>query len=142
MWNTSTFITGGYKNDSKNPTPPNPYLRYYVSNFPNKVKELNSVSENVELTLTSSDKGDAPVYRWLNTSNNNEFYLLENIQNSGRYSGINESGIIIWHINKNGSNSKPINSKYLVTVVEADGNNDLLKGTRNYKDLFNSNRRS
>jgi M6 family metalloprotease-like protein len=72
--------------------------------------------------------GTNTAYVFYNPGNGAEHYLLENRQASGRDSAIPDSGLAIWHIDRNGNNSfnqATPSEHYQVTLVQADGNWDL-----------------
>ncbi|MBU2501124.1 M6 family metalloprotease domain-containing protein [bacterium] len=68
------------------------------------------------------------IYKFDNPGAANEYWLVENRQQTARDANIPDSGLAIWHIETNGNNSDnqmtPANH-YLVTLVQADGNWDL-----------------
>lgn len=66
----------------------------------------------------------------VNTSVSNEYFLIENRQRLGKDSDLNGSGLAIWHINTNKTNSirNNVNADETlkgVDLEEADGNDDL-----------------
>ena len=84
--------------------------------------------------LTSSQSGlSAPsatntIYKYNHPTQSNEYYLIENRQQTGRDAGLPASGLAIWHIDTNGNNSwnqMTPTQHFLVTLVQADGRWDL-----------------
>jgi M6 family metalloprotease-like protein len=76
------------------------------------------------------------VYKFRRTGHNDEYYLIENRQKTGRDAGLPDQGLAIWHIDTNGDNSNQQMTPslhYLVTLVQADGRWDL-ENNRNYGD--------
>jgi M6 family metalloprotease-like protein len=68
------------------------------------------------------------VYKYEHPSLANEYYLIENRQQTGRDSGLPDAGLAIWHVDEFGSNDlqdMTFARHYLVTLVQADGNWDL-----------------
>ncbi|CDM67269.1 M6 family metalloprotease domain-containing protein [Clostridium bornimense] len=127
--------------DAKNPAPPDPYCRNVISGW-NSVIDLNSYSDGYKVTANSSTDGTQPVYKW-SGENSNEYYLIENIKKSGRYKSMPDEGLMIWHVDENGSNSNQETSKakhYELSVVQADNKMEL-ENKVNYGadgDLFHS----
>ncbi|MDS0524489.1 M6 family metalloprotease domain-containing protein [Clostridium sp. SHJSY1] len=129
-----TYSLMSFLSDAKNPAPPDPYCRNVISGWNTNIN-LNSYSNGTTLTATSDNNGNHPVFKW--TGNNpNEYYLIENLQKTGRYSYIPDSGIAVWHIDEDGDNSNYSNtpsSHYKVSIEQADNRLDLEKA-RNYGD--------
>lgn len=62
--------------------------------------------------------------------------MIENISKTGRWAKIPDEGLIIWHIDENGSNNwqdMTYEKHYMVSVEQADGEFDL-EGNINYGD--------
>jgi M6 family metalloprotease-like protein len=114
--------------NEKNPVPPDPYCRNIISgwNAPNNMDEYKA---GTTFVAAADKNGNTLSYKWSgNTSN--EYYLIENIQKSGRYADVPDAGLAIWHVDENGDNSKndmTSNSHYIVSLEQADGNFDLEK---------------
>lgn len=143
-----TYSLMSFLSNPKNPAPPDPYCRDIISGW-NTTVNLNSYSNGSTLTATSDNNGNHPVFKWTGT-NPKEYYLIENLQKTGRYSYIPDSGLAIWHIDEAGDNSNYSNtpsSHYKVSIEQADnkleieksknygGSGDLYKG--GYKTVFN-----
>jgi M6 family metalloprotease-like protein len=64
------------------------------------------------------------IYRISHPTLSNEYYLIENRQQSGRDVDLPDDGLAIWHIDTDGNNSwnhMTPDSHYVVTLVQADG---------------------
>lgn len=121
-----TYSLMSYLSDPKNPAPPDPYCRNVISGW-NTVIDLNSYSDGNKLTANSSTNGTQPVYKW-SGKNSNEYYLIENIKKNGRYKSMPDEGLMIWHVDEDGSNSNQASSKarhYQLSVVQADNKMEL-----------------
>lgn len=106
----------------KNPTPPDPYCRNIISGWNNTVN-LNSYSKGSTITTYADPKATQTVYKW-NGSQPNEYFLVENIKKTGRYSNVPDEGLLIWHVEEKGVNdfNQMTSSKhYKVSVEQADG---------------------
>ena len=115
-----------YNADAKNPLPPDPYCRNVISGW-NSVVDLNSYSNGQKVTANSSKNANQAVYRW-SRSNSKEYYLIENIKKSGRYASMPDEGLMIWHVDEDGSNSNQSVSKakhYQLSVVQADNKMEI-----------------
>jgi M6 family metalloprotease-like protein len=67
-------------------------------------------------------------YKFDRPAHSNEYYLVENRQQTARDAGLPDAGLAIWHIDTLGDNSNnemTPESHYLVTLVQADGRWDL-----------------
>ncbi len=93
-------------------------------------------------TLTSPQTGLAApasgnvVYKYDHPTLANEYYLVENRQQSGRDAYLYDAGLAIWHVDTDGSNDYEQQTPqyhYAVTLVQADGNWDL-ENFNNYGD--------
>ncbi|MCR4945107.1 MAG: M6 family metalloprotease domain-containing protein [Clostridium sp.] len=143
-----TYTIMSYISDIKNPAPPDPYCRSIIAGWNNAI-DLNSIN-NSKIEADSSEAGTHSVYKWTNTSNPREYYLIENLERKGRYVTIPDFGLMIWHIDETGDNSRPEGttySHYQVSVVQADGRKEIEQSYNNgalgdlfyggYKDSFN-----
>ncbi len=89
-----------------------------------------------DVTTYSTQQFDIPapvsssnrIYKFDNPGHPNEYWLVENRQQTARDTHIPDNGLAIWHIDTNGNNSNnemtPA-SHYLVTLMQADGFWDL-----------------
>lgn len=118
---------GGYSlmsgsSNPKNPAPPDPYCRNIISGW-NSTVSLNSYSKGSTITTYADPKATQTVYRW-NGSKSNEYFLIENIKKTGRYSNMPDEGLLIWHVDENGNNNynqMTSSRHYKVSVEQADG---------------------
>lgn len=123
-----TYSIMSYISDVKNPAPPDPYCRNIIAGW-NTTVDLNSLN-NSKVEADSSDNGTQKVYKWSNSANSKEYYLIENLERKGRYRSIPDDGLIIWHIDENGENSRyegTAYSHYQVAVVQADNKREIEK---------------
>lgn len=143
-----TYSIMSYISDVKNPAPPDPYCRNIITGW-NTTVDLNSIN-NSKIEADSSDNGTQKVYKWSNSANPKEYYLIENLERKGRYRSIPDDGLIIWHIDENGENSRYEGTAYRhyqVAVVQADNKREIEKNINSggagdlfyagYKDTFN-----
>jgi len=127
-----------------NPIPPNPYLR--------DIKGWESVMVfprlwGVQYFLQSNSNTS---YKYLNPDNSYEFFYIDSRTKTGRNSSLPDDGLVIWHIDEDGSNNNEQmtpSQHYLVSVEQADGlfhleygsniggSNDLFHA--GYRDIFN-----
>ncbi|MFH1501598.1 MAG: M6 family metalloprotease domain-containing protein, partial [Candidatus Eisenbacteria bacterium] len=87
------------------------------------------------LTVLSATQAGIPVssasnvvYKMPRPGHSNEYYMVENRQQTGRDTYVRDNGLAIWHVDTNGDNSDQQQTPslhYLVTLVQADGNWDL-----------------
>lgn len=139
-----------YISDVKNPTPPDPYCRNIISGWNNTV-DLNSIN-NSRVEADSSENGTQTVYKWSSSSNSKEYYLIENIEKSGRYTSSPDDGLMIWHVDENGDNGNyegTADKHYMLSVVQADDKKEIEKNINSgdtgdlfyagYKDSFSYN---
>ncbi|MDD5457974.1 MAG: M6 family metalloprotease domain-containing protein [Phycisphaerae bacterium] len=126
LGNFCLMSSGG---SNTNPVPPNPYLRdfcgwqtaidiYGIGGL------YNAVSNGFEM------------YRYVNSGNDREFFLIESILRTGRWSYCPDEGLAIWHIDKDGDNDNEQMTPtlhYMVSLEQADNDFDLENGS-NYGD--------
>ncbi|OOM72735.1 F5/8 type C domain protein [Clostridium puniceum] len=120
--------------NEKNPTPPDPYCRDIISGW-NTPISMNSYGDGTTFTAVADGTGHQYSYKW-SGKNSNEYFLIENIQKTGRYADLSSEGLAIWHIDEKGDNSKnsmTANSHYLLSLEQADGKFDL-EHNKNYYD--------
>ncbi|MEI6577176.1 MAG: M6 family metalloprotease domain-containing protein [Bacteroidota bacterium] len=98
---------------STNPVPPNPHFRSNAG-----------WGKVVDVTFTNGLNIDTAnsltCYKYRNLNDTNEFFLLENRAQSGRSFMIEDQGLTIWHIDRNGDNQTMHHEVYLVHA-----NNDI-----------------
>jgi len=106
-----------------NPSAPNPYLRQRAGwQTPIELNEMNSPS----IIHAPANAFTSYIYR--HPSSSNEFFLVENVKKEGRWKNLPGSGLLIWHIDENGSNNNEQmtpSMHYMVSLEQADGLFDL-----------------
>ncbi len=125
----------------KNPAPPDPYCRNIISGW-NSTVSMNNYPKGSTITTYVEPKATQTVYRW-NGSKPNEYFLIENIKKTGRYTNMPDEGLLIWHVDENGVNDynqMTYSRHYQVSVEQADGLYELEKNIYRYSsnDLFHS----
>lgn len=114
----------GSSADPKNPIPPNPYLRMLAGWLKPKHIHLSDTSQQITIKSDSDD-----VYQVSNTHNPHEFFLIQAVNQTGRYEGMPDRGLLVWHIDEYGDANKnqqmTRTSHYRVAVEQADGRFDL-----------------
>lgn len=124
----------------------NPYSRCVISRF-YEIHWLNGLPDG---TVVSIPAGRRDVYGYINTKNNNEMFLIENIRKKGEWATFPGEGLLIWHIDKKGNNNyqhMTAEKHYITSIEQADGRFDLERNVNNgdagdlfyagYKDKFN-----
>jgi len=103
-----------WSGDDFNPVPPNPHF-WSNAGWGNvvNVTYFNGVNTDTCNNLTC--------YKYINTADTSEFFLLENMRQTGRYTFIPDEGLAIWHIDRNGDNQTTHHEVYL---EHANNNND------------------
>ena len=127
---------GNQAAEEKNPTPPQPYLRW-KSGWLTPTAPVNGAN-----TLPCSLKNALLLTK--PGSGGKEHYLLAGFRNTGRMGGYAGSGLAVFHIDENkDGNVEPERTQekhYEAALVQADGRNDLetAEGRANAEDLFYS----
>jgi len=111
-----------------NPAPPNPYFRNVLAGW-GEPETLNNLNSNTTASVQANQVG-AQVFK---RNTEKEFFMVENIEATGRWSHFGTSGLYIWHVeSEKGNNS---NTSYmtpelhaLVSLEQADGRFDLERG--------------
>jgi|GEM_PF-4488769 len=137
------LMSGG---GSTNPPPPNPHCRTVLAGWGTS-NVLNGLPNQTQVSVTA---GNLTPYRW-NGPNANEYFFIENIRRTGRWTNMPDEGLLIWHIEANGNNSNEqmtASSHYQVSVEQADGLFDLERNVNaggandlfhlGNRDIFNS----
>lgn len=127
--------TGGYSLmsgciDTGNPFPPDPYCRNIISGW-HTTYNLNGFEDQSIISADSSLDGSHSVYKW-SGNDEEEYFLIENVNQTGRYAAMPAKGLMIWHVDEDGDNSynQMTSSKhYMVSVEQADGLFELENGT-------------
>jgi len=113
--------------DSKNPAPPCAYLRDFAGW--DAVTDITGMAEGTVLSLIPSIINATYMYR--NESNSNEMFYIEARRRADRYKTFADSGFLIWHVDRDGSNDNEYGSStshYLVSLEQADNRFDLENG--------------
>ncbi|AQT67729.1 M6 family metalloprotease domain protein [Anaerohalosphaera lusitana] len=143
--------TGGYclmsSGHGTNPQVPNPYFRD-LRGWENIV----DITDDMPGTVRTHTANSHTTFRYSHPTNYKEFFLVESRRRVGRHTGIPDEGMLIWHVDADGSNNNEQMteaSHYKVSVEQADGRFDLENGTNsggsgdlfhaNYRDVFNDN---
>lgn len=114
---------GGYcvmaTSGGKNPRPPNPYLRDLKG-----WETIIDVTDDAPGTLRTHQANSFTTYRYSHPTNSREFFLVESRLKTGRHASIPDEGLLIWHIDEDGSNNREQmtpQQHYRVSVEQADG---------------------
>ncbi len=118
--NRFCLMSGG--GSGTNPVPMNPYFRY--RNGWLEYEDITSV-QNGSYELISNDPLRAVIYN--NSSNSNEAFIIEALSQTGRYARIPGSGMVVWKLNKNGTNTKADQNNPLLAVAGGTGTGALIK---------------
>lgn len=100
-------------NNSKYPTQPNPYFRYLEGWI-----DLVDITNARQGTVYTAYANAHSAYKY--TGSGDELFLIENRAQKGWSTGLAGNGIVIWHINKKGSNINKSSDDY-IAVEQADG---------------------
>ncbi|MDP4181586.1 MAG: hypothetical protein Q8942_10875, partial [Bacillota bacterium] len=124
----------------------NPHARCVISRF-YTIKWLNGLPDG---SVVSVPAGSRDVFGYINTKNNNEMFIVENIRKTGDWSKFPGEGLVVWHIDKKGNNNyqdMTASKHYITSVEQADGKFDMEKNVNSgdtgdffragYKDKFN-----
>src|SRR5512133_134885 len=124
-------------NGSTNPVPPNAFYRSLMGWI--TLKEISKDPLGTAYKLPA-DLNNALVYTGTSATSAQEMFVVEARRRTGRNATLPDSGLIIWHIDKAGSNTEAGKNDYVVPE-QADGKNDLeLKvNNGNIGDLFRAN---
>jgi len=118
-----------YGASNTNPVQPCAYLKY-TAGWASRVF-LTTPQIGVSVSSTYNQ-----IYKYEHPTQSNEYYLIENRQQTGRDSPLPDDGLAIWHIDTNGNNDHQQQTPelhYEVTLVQADGDWDL-ENDRNMGD--------
>ncbi len=131
--------TGNYdlmsNSGDRNPLLPDPYCTYRISGWGSATR-LNDYTEKSSFTANSNSH-NLFIYE---TSNPNEYFIIENMQKTGRRQNLPDEGLAIWHIDESGDNTDPSGTHYKVSLEQADGLNHLENAINSGHDgdLFHS----
>jgi len=121
---TFCIMSGG--GHGVNPSAPNPYLRQRAGwQTPIELNEMNSPS------IIHAPANTFTSYIYTHPTLSNEFFLIENVKKEGRWKNLPGSGLLIWHIDENGSNNNEQmtpSMHYMVSLEQADGLFELENG--------------
>ncbi len=116
-----TFCLMCYGTSSTNPQEPCAYMKYLAGW--STVTTLTASTTGLTVPANSN-----VTYKMSHPTDWNEYYLIENRQQSGRDNGLPDAGLAIWHVDEYGSNNHnqaTPTQHYECTLVQADGNWDL-----------------
>jgi M6 family metalloprotease-like protein len=98
-----------------NPVYPNPYFL-----------SKNGYGKTIDVTTSGANVNDASneltFYKYRNTSNSKEFFLVQARIKTGRGTGYPDQGVTIWRINTAGDNQT---TTHAVSLVHANNNKDV-----------------
>jgi len=107
---------------STNPVPPNPFYRNVLAGW-GEPQIINNFTPNSTISIPANQVS-AHIYR---RNNDREFFVIENIQATGRWTGISAPGLYIWHadddkrsVSNTQSDMTPARH-FHVSVEQADG---------------------
>ncbi len=118
-----------YGASDTNPAEPSAYMKYLAGWA--DITALVGPQANLPVPA-----GVNTIYKYDNPYAANEYYLIENRQQTGRDASIPDHGLAIWHVDEYGNNDyeqMTTQYHYEVTLVQADGDWDL-EYRRNYGD--------
>jgi len=114
---------GGYcimaSSGGRNPRPPNPYFRDLKG-----WETIIEITNDAPGTLRYHQANSFTTYRYSHPLDPEEFFLVESRLKTGRHEGIPDEGLLIWHIDEDGSNNNEqmtAQKHYRVSVEQADG---------------------
>lgn len=119
-----------------NPVPPCAYLRDLCGW--DAVTDITTIAEGTILSLLPNTNTSF-IYR--NANNENEMFYIESRRRKGRSATLPDSGFMIWHVDREGSNDFEAGTPrehYLVSLEQADGGFHLESGWNQGRpgDLF------
>jgi M6 family metalloprotease domain len=116
---------GEYANNGYTPTP---YTAWEKMQMGWNV-DIVDLSNNKTITMDKTTEEGGTVYKIKNSKNSNEYFLIENIQQTGWNSGAMYHGLQVYHVNDPADNNILINTHLNETpnkpgmgIVPADGN--------------------
>lgn len=96
-----------------NPVPPNPYFLFTVGWA--SLVDTNDWGARIIFDTAN----DLVFYRYRNLNNLKEFYILNTVRKTGRYTNVPDEGLCIWRIDEDGDNQT---TRHLVYLVHANNN--------------------
>jgi immune inhibitor A len=114
---------GEYANNSYTPTP---YTAWEKKQM-NWDVDIIDLKDDKTITMNKTTEEGGPVYKISNSKNTNEYFLIENIQQTGWNSGAQYHGLQIYHVNDQNiiniyTHLNNIAGKPGMCIVPADGN--------------------
>lgn len=103
----------------RNPRPPNPHFRDRRG-----WETIIEIADDAPGTLRYHQANSFTTYRYSHPTNSREFFLVESRLQTGRHEGMPDEGLLIWHIDRDGSNNNEQmtpQQHYRVSVEQADG---------------------
>jgi len=133
---------GGYclmaSSGGRNPRPPNAHFRDLRG-----WETIIDITNDPPGTLRTHQANSFTTFRYSHPTNEREFFLVESRLKTGRNAGLPDEGLLIWHIDRDGSNNNEQmtpEKHYRVSVEQADGQfhleRDINGGGSN--DLFHA----
>jgi M6 family metalloprotease-like protein len=122
--------------DAKNPARPCAYLRDYSG-----WDVVTDITDMTSGTIFSVFPNSNSSFMFRNKSNSSEMFYIEGARRTGRSKTLPDSGFMIWHVDRKGSNNseqRTSSSHYLVSLEQADNLFELEQGKNNGNkgDLF------
>lgn len=130
------FDVMAYGGSNQNPVPPNAYFRE-ICGWETPVDITNATPGTV-FTHTSNS---GTSFRYSHPTKANEFFIIESRRIADRNASLPDEGLMIWHVDTNGSNDYQAMTPslhYLVSLEQADGQYHLENnsGHGDSNDLF------
>jgi len=130
--------TGRYDLMCSNSAPPNPYFRCILAGW-GTPEIMNNFISGSTIDIQANQIGPHIFRR----STDKEYFIVENVQPTGRWAAFGQAGLYIWHIDKSGQrDSKDMTptKHYVVSLEQADGLFHLEKNVNSgdAKDAFYS----
>lgn len=113
------MASGCHADGGRNPVPPNGYLRQTCG-----WETPTDITDAAPDTVFSHTINAYETYRISHPTLSNEFFIIESRRNQGRNAELPDEGLMIWHVDTNGSNDNQEmtpTSHYRVSLEQADG---------------------
>lgn len=124
-----TFDLMCYYGDPLNPVPPNPLFRSNVGwGRVVDVTYYNGLNIDTANSMTC--------FKYKNLNDTNEFFLLESRMKSGRSTAIDDEGLTIWHVDRNGDNQSFHHEIYLEHANNDNSFHTQACFTQSFNDEF------
>lgn len=120
--------------NATNPQQPNPYFRQLAGWI-----DFEEITGSPIGTLFTHETNGHSAFSFVR--NANEFFVIEARRRTGRSGGIPADGLAIWHVHRNGVNTRDSVGFPLIALVQADGLSHLenRSNSGDVNDLFRSN---